>query len=138
MPETFAMAGRLDRLTGDVVELLTTDPSGDRVKGVGLCRPHRLIDLSAALAGLTDGEGAGAIRAIAVEHRAHVEDDQLAVADLMLARLGVGQRPIRAGGDDRRKGGVPPQLADAGLRGASDVALGAAAEAALQAPPPDR
>ena len=57
--------------------------------------------------------------------------------DLALARLGVRQRPVWPGGDDRREGRIATELADARLRGAGDVALGAAAEAALEAPAPN-
>ena len=54
-----------------------------------------------------------------------------------LAGLGVRQRPVRPGGDDRREGGVAAQLADPRFGGAGDLALGAPAEAALEAPAPD-
>ena len=59
------------------------------------------------------------------------------LADLMLARLGVRKRPVGAGGDDRRERGVAAELSDPRFGGAGDVALAAAAEAALERPAPD-
>ena len=131
--EALAVPGGLDDLAGDLVERLAPDPRPDRVQRGLLGLADDLVDLARRLARVADGEGAGAVGAVAVELRPHVEDDQLAAADLVLARLGVRQGAVGPGGDDRRERGVAAELADPRFGGAGDVALAAAAEAALQA-----
>src|SRR6478609_364861 len=85
---------------------------------------------------LAGSEGASAVGAVAVELCPHVEDDQLATADLSLARLGVRKGAVRPGGNDRREGRLGALLAHPSLDRAGDVELGAPAEAAFQRPAP--
>src|SRR5881394_413174 len=137
MAEAIAMTGCGNQLASNAVEGLPANPGGNGVERCGLRRPHRLVDVAGALAWLANSEGARAIRAVAVQLRAHVEDDQLAAADLALAGLGVRQGAVWAGGDDRREGGVAALLADPGFGGAGHVALRTAAQPSLQAPAPN-
>src|SRR6476659_151519 len=135
--EALAEPGGGDRLAGNPVKRFAVDSGGNRIERRRLSAADGLVDLTGALSWLANGKSSRAIGAIAVELRPHVEDDQLPLADLALARLGVRQRPVRPGGDDRREGGVAPELADSRLGGAGDLALAATAEASFQAPAPD-
>src|SRR6476620_3944152 len=137
VPESLAVAGLVDDLAGGGVGVLPFDPGADRLQGRGLGAADDLVDRSALLAGVAGGEGAGAVRAVAVELGAHGEDDELAAADLALARLGVRQSAVGAGGDDRRERGIAPELADPGFGGAGHVALAAAGKPLLQGPAQD-
>ena len=70
--------------------------------------------------------GAGAVRAVAVQLGAPVDHHQLVGSDLDVARLGVRQRAVRTGGDDRVKGGpLGPEVAHRPLQGGGDAHLGA-------------
>ncbi len=135
--KALAVTGSLDRLAGDRVEYLAGNASANHRERCRLGLSHDLVNGARLLAGLTGGEGAGAVRAITVNLGTHVEDDQLTVADLTLAGLGVGERAVGTGSDDRREGGIGPQRTDSRLGGARNIALAAAGETALQAPAPD-
>ena len=78
-----------------------------------------------------------AVRAIAVELGAHVEDHEFSRADLPLAGLGVRESAVLPGRDDRRKGWLGAELADPRLTGARDLPLGPPGEAALDRPAKD-
>ena len=96
-----------------------------------------LVDRPRGLARLAGGEGASAVGAVAIQLRAHVEDDQLASTDLALARLGVRQSAVGAGGDDRRERGLGTLLTHPRLGRAGDVELAATRQTALQREAPD-
>src|SRR5207253_1048472 len=89
----------------------TTTRSSIRTPSPG----HHLVYRPCLLAGLAGGEGAGAVGAVAVQLRSHVEDDELAATDRPLARLGVREGAVGTGGDDRREGRLGAELADAGF-----------------------
>src|SRR6185503_4862160 len=77
--------------------------------------------------------GARAVARVAVEHGAPVDDAQGPGGDLDLARRGVRQRAVGAGGDDRRKGDrLGAHAAHRELDVEGDVALGPAREPAGQ------
>src|SRR3954469_6851484 len=98
--EALAVTGGGDPLTGDAVDVLGLDAGRNGLERGFLRLVHGLVDGAGGLAGIAGGKGAGAIGAVAVQLRAHVEDDQLGAADLALARLGVRKGPVGAGGDD--------------------------------------
>jgi hypothetical protein len=116
--------------------LSTSSPATPaRIEGGLLRAAHDFVDFDCLLAWITGGEGAGAVRAVAVDRRSHVEHHQLPVADLALAWLGVRQCPVRPGGDDRRERGVAAELADPRFEGTRDLALGPAGKPLFGAPP---
>jgi hypothetical protein len=129
--------GSRDQVPCDRVDRLRARPGTDRGESGLLRLAHDLVDLAGPLARLAGGEGAGAVGAVAVELRPHVEDDQLARTDLAIARLGVRQRAVRAGSDDRREGRLRPQLPHPRLGGGRNLELAATGEAVLQRPAPD-
>src|SRR6187402_3694907 len=135
--EALAVPSGGDQLAGDPVDVLGLGAGPNRGKRRRLRFVHGLVDHTGGLAWLASCEGPGAVRAVAVELGAHVEDDQLAQADLALAGLGVGQRAIGAGRDDGREGRLGTELAHTRLGGARHVELAAAGEPPLEGPAPD-
>ncbi len=129
VPEALALAGGLDQLAGDGIGLAAREPRPKRLQRRRLRLAHQFVDLGRLGAGIAGRKGAGAIRAVPVQLGPHVEDHQLRRPDLAGARLGVRERAVRAGRDDRRERGLGAELADAGLAGTCDVALGPARQA---------
>ena len=94
---------------------------------------HEVVDLAVARVDLARGEGARAVAGVAVELGAPVDHAQRARRDLDVARHGVRQRAVRAGGDDRReRGRLGAHAAHRELEVERDVALRAARQAALE------
>ena len=135
-----------------VAEVLAVAVGGDDVArdGVDLAarraRPHGVQRRLLGVAGrgrrsrqvvveLAGRPRARAVRAVAVDLRAEVERDEHPRRDLDVARLGVRERAVRAGGHDRgeaRAGGAA--AAHLLLERERDLALGAADDAALEHP----
>src|SRR5204863_9798279 len=135
--EALAVARGGDPLARHGVDVLRANAIPDGGERGLLRLAHDLVYLARLLARLTGGEGASAVGAVAVELRTHVEDDELPPPDLTLAGLGMGQRPVRPGGDDRRERGLGTELPHSGFGGAGDLVLAATGEAALERPAPD-
>src|SRR5881396_1495872 len=87
--EVLAVLRRRDQVTGGGVRLLGALARRDRAESRSLSFADQLVDLARGAARLPDREGARAIRAVAVQLAAHVEHNELALADLALPRLGV-------------------------------------------------
>ena len=99
-------------------------PRADRLQRGGLGLEHQLVDLARLDVDIACGECPGAIRAVAVDDRPHVEHHQLAGTDLALARLRVRERAVLARGDDRReRRALGAQLAHPLLCRERDIAL---------------
>ena len=114
--EVVLVAAVADHRPGGLVGLLAADPGADRLEPGRLGGADELVGLARRLADLADGEGPGAVGAVAVDQRAHVPDDQVARADLAVGGLGVRERAVGARGDDRRERGLGAELADPRVR----------------------
>src|SRR5439155_958949 len=83
----------------------------------------------------TGCEGAGAVRAVAVDERAGIDDHGLAGLKLSLGGPAVRERPIRAPGDDGLEGrAFRAELVEELVQAPREVAFGAAGEPLLREP----
>ena len=131
--EVLAVAGGGDDLARDGVDLAPAGAGAHRGQRGLLSAEHQLVDLAVARVELAGRVGARAVRGVAVELGAPVDRDQRAGRDRDVARDGVRQRAVLAGGDDRReRRGLGAGLAHRDLEVERDVALGAADQAAAQ------
>ena len=99
--EVLAVARGLDHRARHCVDLATAGAGVDRIDARQLGLQHELVDLAGLVARLAGRDRARAVRAVAVELGAPVDHDHLPRPDLDVAWLGVRQRPVRPGGDDR-------------------------------------
>ena len=101
--ESFSVARLGDHPARDRVDFLAARARPDRIERRLLGPEDQLIELAGLVAGIAGRVGPGAVRAVPVELRAHIEDDELTRSDLALAGLGVRQRPVRRARHDRRE-----------------------------------
>src|SRR4029078_10004165 len=100
VPELVAVAGLGDELAGDRVDGLALGPGPHRVQGGALRAQDQVVDGARLVLDRAGGHRARAIRAVALVTRAPVDHDERTRGDLDVARLGVRERAVRAGGDD--------------------------------------
>ena len=76
--ELVAVAGRHDRVARRRRRpRVPGRPGADRVEGADLGGAHELVDLARLVVQLAGGDGAGAVRAVAVDDRPHVDEQEL-------------------------------------------------------------
>ena len=92
--ELVAVAAVADDRPRDLVGGGSRHAGADRLQRLALGVADELVDLARLALDLADGERPRAIRAVAVDLRAHVEDDEVPGADLALGRQRVGKRAV--------------------------------------------
>src|SRR6266545_5101034 len=123
--EGVAAAGLRDHLAAGPVHLGAADPGAQRGQPRLLGAPHQLVELPLARRGAAEHHRAGHVGAVALDHRAEVEDDQVAAAQRPLARAVVRLGAVLAEGDDRvERRAVAAVAAHADLELPGDLALG--------------
>src|SRR6266511_4268001 len=123
--EGVAAAGGRDHLAAGLVDLGTAHPGAQRGQSRLLSAPHQLVELPLARRGAAEHHRAGHVGAVALDHRAEVEDDQVAAAQRPLARAVVRLGAVLAEGDDRvERRAVAAVAAHADLELPGDLALG--------------
>ena len=101
--EVLGVAGGVDDRARDGVDLAAGGPRAHGRERRLLGLEHQLVDLAVARVDVARRVGARAVRGVAVELRAPVDDAQRAGGDRHVARRGVRQRPVLAGRHDRRE-----------------------------------
>src|SRR5207249_261681 len=103
--ELVAEAGRLDDRAGGGVRVDAARARADAVETCLLASEAHGVSLLQALRQRAGREGAGAVRAVAVDLDRGVDDDGLAGTDLAVGRSGVRTCGVLAGRDDRLERG---------------------------------
>jgi len=103
MAEVLAVARADDRISGHGVGVACRDARMDRRQRHFLRRAHELIDLVRLVVDLPHGHCARAVRAVAVDDRAHVDQQELAGAHGPVGGAVMWQGAVRTGGNDGRK-----------------------------------
>jgi hypothetical protein len=132
VPEVLGVSRVVDDRAGDRVDVAALGPGPDGGERRLLRAQHEVVDLPVARVELARGDRPGAVRGVAVEVGAPVDDDERPGRDRLPAGLGVRERAVRAGGDDGRERhplGAAPAHRD--LEVERDVALRASDEAAV-------
>src|SRR5262249_21711138 len=138
VPVVVAVPGLVDRVAGDGVDVAPRRPRTHRRERRELRGLNEVVHLAHLVVDLARRERARAVRAVAVDDRAHVEDDELAGANLAPRRLVVRERGVRPRGNDRReRRALGAELAHPLLGRELDLAFGAADDPALDDPPVD-
>ena len=97
-------AARLDHARGQLVHLAPLDARTNRVEALLLRVLRHLVRAREIVGQVTRRERAGAVGAVAVDHCAGVDDDQLVRLDAPVARMVVRDGAVRAAADDRVEG----------------------------------
>ncbi len=132
--EVIALPRLLDHLACDRIDLFAVRTGLDRGERPFLGFQHERVDLPGSRGDPLAGRvRARAVRAVALVQRAPVDRQQRVLADLPRARLGVRQRAVRAGGDDRGEACARgAEAAHAQLQLDRHVALAAADDAGFE------
>ncbi len=122
-------AARLDHAGGELVHLAPLGARMDRVEALLLRVLRDLVGAREVVRQVAGRERARAVGAVAVDHRARVDDDQLVRLDAPVARMVVRDGAVRAAADDRVEGGgVGAGLAHRPLDEPHELLLGLADE----------
>ena len=103
MAEVVRVASRVDDLARHRVHVLVGRARPGGAERLGLCAQHQLVYLERVLAGRAGGQRPGAVRAVAVHDRAHVDHHERVLGDLQVARHCVRTRPVVGRRHDRRE-----------------------------------
>ncbi len=129
--EVLAVPGGVDPAPRHLVHRAALHAGADRGQRLLLRREHQLVHLDRLVLQVARGEGAGAVRAVAVHPAAHVDDHKRVGGDALVTGGGVGKRSMRPARDDRGERRVlGPALAHLALHVERHLALGAPHEAA--------
>jgi len=129
--EVVAVPGLGDAVARDGVHRTALGARVDGGERLLLRRQHELVDLAGLVRELAGRERARAVRAVAVHDGAHVDDHERVRVDPHRPRVRVGQRAVRAAGDDRLERRVRgAALAHLALEVERDLALGSTHEPA--------
>ena len=115
-----------DGLRGLEVELLVFDSRPQRVDGRSLRGQNHVVEVALEWCERRgDREGAGDVARVAVNLRAGVDQDELAVVEYAIARRSMQDRRVGPAADDRAVGGaLPAEAEELGLQLDLDGSLG--------------